>query len=121
MIAALAVGAVFVVGGALIRPRRRADELQARGTVVESWDGAALGDPANVCTVEFHDADGTAWRFQPPLTSVRRRAVGSHVAVAYSPADPQATARKADGLDAYLPWLVMGIGAVLAVCSPFLG
>lgn len=121
MIAALAVGTVFVVGGALIRPRGRRHELRAQGTVVESWDGAALGDPAAVCTVEFHDAHGTAWRFQPPLTSVRRRAVGSHVAVAYSPADPQATARKTDGLDGSLPWLVMGIGVVIAICSPFLG
>ena len=113
----LAVGAMFVIGGLLIRPRSRPDEVQTTGTVVESGSGYALGDPAWVCTIEFADADGTARRFEPPLTSARRRAVGTPVAVAYSPSDPAGTARKADGLDGALHWVVTGVGAVLILAG----
>ncbi|MGN6301534.1 MAG: hypothetical protein ACTHN8_10645 [Angustibacter sp.] len=117
MLPFLAVGAVFMIGGALIRPRPRPDERQTRGTVVESGSGSALGDPAWVCTIEFLDADGTARRFRPPLTSARRRPVGTPVAVAYSPSDPAGTARKTDGLDGVLHWVVMGVGVVLVVAG----
>jgi hypothetical protein len=113
----LVVGAFFVIGGALVRPRPRPDEVRTRGTVVESGSGHALGDAAWVCTVEFQDADGAVRRFRPPLTSARRRPVGALVAVAYSPSDPAGTARKADGLDGSLHWVVMGIGAVLVVAG----
>lgn len=121
MLPLLAVGAFFVLGGALIRPRRRPDEVRTTGTVAESGSGYALGNPAWVCTIEFEDADGAVRRFQPPLTSARRRAVGAPVAVAYSPSDPNGTARKTDGLDGVLHWVVMGIGAVLILAGLVLG
>ncbi|KQX65670.1 DUF3592 domain-containing protein [Angustibacter sp. Root456] len=117
MVPLVAVGALFVIGGALIRPRPRPDERRATGTVVESGSGYALGDPAWVCTIEFHDSAGAVRRFQPPLTSARRRAVGTPVAVAYSPSDPAGTARKTDGLDGSLHWVVMGVGAALVVAG----
>lgn len=121
MLPLVAVGAIFVIGGALIRPRRRADEVHTHGTVVESGSGYALGNPAWVCTIEFEDAAGTRRRFTPPLTSARRRALGTAVEVAYSPSDPVATARKTDGLDGVLHWVVMGVGAVLVVAGLALG
>lgn len=121
MIASLVVGAFFVIGGALLLPRTRPDELRTTGTVAQSWAGTALGDPAWLYAVEFRDADGAFWRFQPPLTSARRRAVGTRVQVAYSPVDPAATARKTDGLDGQLPWLVMGVGVALIVGAVLLG
>ena len=121
MIAFLAVGVLFIIGGALIRPRPRPDELRARGTVAESWFGYAFGEPAWLYTAEFRDAEGTVWRFQPPLSSGRQRAVGDPVEVAYSPADPQATARVTDGLGGYLHWVLMGVGAAAAVGSLFVG
>lgn len=121
MIALLAVGAVFVAGGALIRPRPAADELRTLGSVVESWSGSSCGEPANLCTVEFCDLEGAIWRFRPPLSSARRRSVGTPVQVAYSPSDPAASARKTDGLDGYLHWVLMGIGAALALGSMFAG
>ncbi|MGN6611012.1 MAG: hypothetical protein ACTHLJ_04505 [Angustibacter sp.] len=116
-----AVGVVFVIAGALIRPRRRPDEVHTTGTVVESGSGHALGDPAWVYTIEFEDAAGVVRRFEPPLTSARRRALGTPVAVAYSPSDPAGTARKTDGLDGVLHWVVMGVGAVLVVAGLVLG
>ncbi|MGN6245799.1 MAG: hypothetical protein ACTHQ3_19285 [Motilibacteraceae bacterium] len=121
VIALLAVGAVFFAGGALIRPRPAPDELRTQGVVAESWSGFSCGEPANLCTVEFCDLDGAVWRFRPPLSSARRRAVGTRVQVSYSPSDPAATARKTDGLDGYLHWVLMGIGAALAVCALFAG
>jgi hypothetical protein len=80
-----------------------------------------LGDPAWLCTVEFRDTSGHLWRFRPPLTSARQRAVGTPVRVAYSPSDPMATARKTDGLDGSLHWWLMGLGAALAAGSVLLG
>ncbi|HEU4676869.1 MAG TPA: hypothetical protein VFS29_12815 [Motilibacteraceae bacterium] len=121
MIPFLAVGALFVLAGVLIRPRRRPDEVQVRGWIAESWRGHSLGDPANLCTVAFRDAEGTVWRFRPPLSSMRRRVVGAPVEVAYSPSDPQGTARKTDGLDGRLHWVVMGVGVLAAAFSLFAG
>ncbi|MGN6331292.1 MAG: hypothetical protein ACTHOD_06515 [Motilibacteraceae bacterium] len=121
MIPFLAVGAVFVVAGVLIRPRPRPDEVRVRGWIAESWRGCSLGDPANLCTVAFRDGQGTVWRFRPPLSSMRRRVVGAPVEVAYSPSDPQGTARKTDGLDGRLHWVVLAVGALTAACSVFAG
>lgn len=121
MLPLLAVGTIFVIGGALVRPRRRPDEVRAHGIVVESGPGHALGDPAWVCLVEFRDAAGAVHRFRPPLTTARRRAVGSVVAVAYSASDPAGTARKADGLDGSLHRVLIGVGAVLVVGGLLLG
>ena len=121
MIASLSVAAVFFVGGLLIRPRPARDELRTQGMVAESWSGSVCGEPANLCTVEFHDAAGAVRRFRPPLSSARRRAVGTPVQVAYSPSDPEGTARKTDGFDGNLHRVLMGVGGLLAVASPFLG
>lgn len=121
MIASLVVGAFFVVGGVLLRPRTRSGDLRTTGTVAQSWAGTALGDPAWLYTVEFRDAEGVLWRFRPPLTSLRQRSIGAQVQVAYSPDDPAATARKTDGLDGQLPWLVMGVGMALIAGAVLLG
>jgi len=115
MTALLAVGALFMVGGVLIRPRARAVEVRTWGAVAQSWSGSALGDPAWLCTVEFRDTSGHLCRFQPPLTSARQRRVGTPVRVAYSPTNPEATARKTDGLDGSLHWWLIGLGAALVL------
>jgi hypothetical protein len=80
-----------------------------------------VGEAAWLCTVEFHDADGTLWRFQPPLSSARRRAVGTPVEVSYSPSDPQGTARKRDGLDGHLHWVLTAVGAAVVIGSLIVG
>jgi hypothetical protein len=117
----LVVGAFFVLAGVLIRPRPRPDEVQVHGWIAESWRGHSLGGPANLCTVAFRDGEGTVRRFRPPLSSMRPQVVGAPVEVAYSPSDPQGTARRTDGLDGRLHWVVMAVGVLTAACSLFAG
>ena len=121
MMPALLVGLLFLVGGALVRPRPSPDETCTWGRVVESWTGPAFGEPAWLCTVEFSAADGSLWRFQPPLSSARRRVVGTPVLVAYSPAYPPGTARKVDGLDGAVHWVLVGTGAAVMAGALLLG
>ena len=75
------------------------------------------GKPAWLYTVEFHDAAGNPWRFQPNTVDRRRRVKGSQVEVAYLSSDPQATARKIDGVDGYVHWVVVGVGAAVVIGS----
>lgn len=117
MIAGLATALVFVIGGLLMHPRPRSDEIRTLGTVVESTRGWSGGERAWLYTIEFHDTAGNAWRFEPPLTSARRRELGSTVEVGYSPSAPQTTARKIDGLDGYVHWVVVGTGVAIAIGS----
>ena len=120
MVSLLAVGVFFVIGGLLLRPVGRSGELRTRGEVAESWHGSAYGNRAWLYTVEFHDAAGISWRFRPNTIGGRRRVAGSPVEVAYLPSDPQATARKIDGVDGYVHWLLVVVGAAVAV-GPLLG
>jgi hypothetical protein len=113
MLSLLAIGMFFVIGGLLLRPRGGSAELRARGEVVESWHGSAFGKKAWLYTVELKDVAGTSWRFRPNLVGGRQRVKDSPVELAYLASDPQATARKIDGLDGYVHWLVGGVGVAV--------
>ncbi|QNN53444.1 hypothetical protein [Nocardioides mesophilus] len=115
MIAAVAVGALFVAAGIALRPRRVGEELRTTGAVATSWRGYALGSPSWRYTVGFTDADGNAWTFEPHVVPAREQLPGAPVAVAYLPHDPAGTARRADGLDAALPGILILVGVTSAV------
>jgi hypothetical protein len=115
VIAGIAVGTLFAAAGLLILPRRRHEELHTYGTVAKSWRGHSGGSPSWRYTIEFRDANGTVWTFEPDLTPGRRQVVGTQVQVAYRLADPPSTARRTDGFDGYFPWFLVSVGVLTAV------
>lgn len=120
MTAALCVGAFFVAVGLLVRPRRLHDEVHTTGAVSRSWLGWSGGQKTWRYTVEFRDTAGNVWTFEPPLSRGREQHVGTQVPLAYRLDAPEHTARRTDGLDAYIHWIFIGAGVVAAAIFPFM-
>lgn len=116
MLGGVAVGLLLIIGGILLRPHPSPDEIRTVGKIVNFWDGYALGEPATSYAVEFHDNTGQSRQFQPRMTgALGRSSVGAEVMVAYSPSQPQSTARRVDGIDGHLHKILVGVGTVAAV------
>ncbi|MGN6576777.1 MAG: hypothetical protein ACTHKG_13940, partial [Nocardioides sp.] len=92
----------------------------ATGTVARVWYGHSLGSPAWRYTITFADDTGAMWTFEPSLNRGRRQQVGTRVPVAYLTSDPAGTARRTDGLDGYLGWVLVATGATTAVAATLL-
>lgn len=113
----LIIGVVFVVVGMLMAPNPPSDEVSTAGTVVDvATSRTTDGDRTYSPVIEYTDADGTTRTFTQSVSSSSRPTVGDTVQVGYSAARPD-QARRLDGVAVKIHWLVIGIGAVVALAA----
>lgn len=109
------VGVLFAVGmfamSGLLKPDLYDSEKRTTGTIVDVRTSIEKGREHYSAVYSF-DADGRAYRFTSPSNSSIRPTVGKKVEIAYSATNPN-NARRTDGMEGAVYWIVFGMGGVL--------
>ena len=121
MIVYLLVGALLASCGVLLRPKVDPTARRTTGTVVDACSTYAFGEPAWRYTVRFTDTSGAERLFQPGTAGPRRPRPGARVVVSYVPSDPVGTARRVDGINAHIHWVILAVGLAIAGASLVVG
>ena len=105
-------GIIFTTVGVFMSPSEYADAVHVQGKVSEVFSKKDSDGGQMYGSVYSYNVDGKTYTFRSSSTSSSRATIGSPVEIIYSASEPR-NAYRADGMDGWMHYIMLGCGVFL--------